>query len=212
MDFKTVLNNRVSVRHFNNQKTISKDDLVDIVKDAQRAPSWVNSQPWKVYIATGETLKAIKAVYAEKGQSGIKGNPDFPVVLNELWPAYTAKNMAEGNDETYGLDGFNEAQWQLFDAPYVAILTIPKGAPDWATHDLGMFTQTLMLSAQNKGISSIPAYAFIKYPDELRRIVGIPDDELVAIGVGLGYADTEHHLNKGNSVRNPVDTILTIKD
>ena len=48
MEFSQVVANRHSVRDFTDQP-VSREDLVDIVRTAQQAPSWVNSQPWRVY-------------------------------------------------------------------------------------------------------------------------------------------------------------------
>lgn len=59
MEFSQVVANRHSVRDFTDQP-VSQEDLVDIVRTAQQAPSWVNSQPWRVYAATGATLAGIK--------------------------------------------------------------------------------------------------------------------------------------------------------
>jgi oxygen-insensitive NAD(P)H nitroreductase len=64
MDFDEVIAKRRSARDFT-AEPISKDVLMDVVQQAQRTPSWANSQPWKVYIATGETLAAIKRQHAE---------------------------------------------------------------------------------------------------------------------------------------------------
>jgi nitroreductase len=44
-------------------KQIDQETLIEIVKDAQMTPSWANSQPWCVYIATGETLKQIQKAH-----------------------------------------------------------------------------------------------------------------------------------------------------
>lgn len=51
MEFTTVNTGRHSVRDFS-PRTIAHDDLRQIVQAAQQAPSWVNSQPWQVYVAT----------------------------------------------------------------------------------------------------------------------------------------------------------------
>ncbi|MFB6804463.1 nitroreductase family protein [Peribacillus butanolivorans] len=51
--------NRRSVRYFMD-KQIDQETLIEIVKDAQMTPSWANSQPWRVYIATDETRRLNK--------------------------------------------------------------------------------------------------------------------------------------------------------
>ncbi len=68
-----------------------------------------------------------------------------------------------------------------------------------------------MLSAASRGIDSIPAYEFVKFPEMVRSYLGIPDDELVAIGVGLGYA-SDIAMNGYRSPRVPLDEMLVIKE
>lgn len=87
-------------------------------------------------------------------------------------------------------------------------LTIPVGSPDLSIHDLGMFSQTLMLSAQNQGLDSAIAYALVKYPDVLHENLNIPNDEL--IGIALGYGDDTHPLNQGVRERNALTRVLTM--
>ena len=53
MEFRDVLNKRHSVRNFS-EREIPVQVLENIVRAAERAPSWENSQPWNVYIATGD--------------------------------------------------------------------------------------------------------------------------------------------------------------
>ena len=56
MNFLEVMEKRHSSRDFKNNE-ISNDTLHKIVENASMSPSWENSQPWNVYIATGETLE-----------------------------------------------------------------------------------------------------------------------------------------------------------
>ena len=114
--------------------------------------------------------------------------------------------------EKAGLAEVKEAsQAQLFHAPAVAYLTVPKTASHWALLDLGGFEQTLLLAACARGVDSVPAYNLIKYPDILRDELGIPDDLALAVGVALGYAK-DVPLNAFRSTRRAVDEILTIVD
>lgn len=59
MELQDAINRRHSVRQFTDQP-VGKQTITKIVELAQRAPSWVNSQPWQVYCATGKALQAIK--------------------------------------------------------------------------------------------------------------------------------------------------------
>lgn len=61
-DALTVIHNRKSVRHFTG-KSVSRDDLVTIVKAGMAAPTAVNMQPWSFVIVTDRaTLNALSQI------------------------------------------------------------------------------------------------------------------------------------------------------
>lgn len=65
------------------------------------------------------------------------------------------------------------------------------------------------LSAPNKGVSSIFAYAFIRHPDVVRKYIPIPENE--DIGIGLGYPEPDAPINEIHAGRVPLEDILTIR-
>lgn len=99
----------------------------------------------------------------------------------------------------------------LFNAPAIAYLTLEKGCTGWAVYDLGAFGLSLMLAAKDAGVDSVPAYEFVKFPDKLREILGIPESEDIIMGIGFGYP-ADDKLNDYRSDRLPVEKILTIKE
>ncbi|KXT75656.1 nitroreductase [Streptococcus sp. DD12] len=212
MNFKTLAKSRVSIRDFQD-KPVAKDLLKEIVSDAQQAPSWANSQPWKVYIATGETMKAIQGEHLKKSQDGIKGYSDLPVKSIKEWGELPWSNMEtwlESVHQDATMKEFGEANARLWQAPSMAYITVPKSAPVWSIYDSGSFAQTLMLSAASHGVDSMVAYENIKYPDEIRSHLGVSDDELVVAGIALGYR-SQHPINQFENSRIETDDILTIK-
>lgn len=211
MEFRDVLLSRRSIRHFDG-RPVPVELLRAVVEDAQHAPSWVNAQEWKVWIATGEKLEAVRREYARMTAEGVKGYADFTPAHRDQWSAMAQDNMKTFSERRIaaGLLEVKEAsQAQLFHAPAVAYLTVPKGASLWAVLDLGGFEQTLLLAAAARGIGSVPAYNLVKYPDVLRRELGIPDTDAIAVGIALGYPAAVP-LNDFRSTRRPVDDILTI--
>src|SRR5688572_21377440 len=54
MDVETAVRERRSVRAFL-PKDVPRETLERIFERAQRAPSWCNIQPWRVWLASGET-------------------------------------------------------------------------------------------------------------------------------------------------------------
>ena len=88
------------------------------------------------------------------------------------------------------------ANAELFNAPTVVYITVPKKRTDFCIFDCGAIEMSIMLAAKDKDIDSVPAYEAIKYPDILRKYMKIPDDEDLAIGIALGYEDKDHILSK----------------
>lgn len=54
METKQAIEDRHSVRVFTN-KDVEVNKLKGLVKLAQKAPSWVDSQPWKIYLVRGKS-------------------------------------------------------------------------------------------------------------------------------------------------------------
>lgn len=76
MKFLEVIEKRHSSRDFKKDE-ISEDTLKEIVKIASISPSWENSQPWNVYIATGETLETIRETWIDENDKKIKESADM---------------------------------------------------------------------------------------------------------------------------------------
>lgn len=218
MEFEKVVQSRHSVREFTDQ-TVSIKDIQHIVTLAQQSPSWVNSQPWKVYVATGQSLATIKNDYLQNDQKDIKAHPDFPVMHRDDWSLATQANMKQWRHEiVHHFSDFDEAHTKMSNAsdhlnhtPAILFLTIPKNSSAWSILDLGSFAQTLMLAAKNIGLDSIPNYNSVRFPDVLRNVLAIPDDETIAVGISIGYPKPEA-INTFQSKRVPLDDILTFKD
>ncbi|WP_315582986.1 nitroreductase [Actinomyces viscosus] len=215
MEFSQVVAERHSVRDFTD-RPVSSEDLVDIVRTAQRAPSWVNSQPWRVYAATGSTLETIKNRHAADVAAGRKGSAELPVKARSLWSQRTQANMAAlgeqiGAELGEGAQEFQASQGRLFNAQAVLYVTIPVDSTLWSFHDLGAFTAMLALAAADKGLGSINAYQLVMYPDEVRQTMGIGADETLAVGIALGYA-ADSALAGFSPSRVEVDQILTFKE
>ncbi|WP_129045593.1 nitroreductase [Companilactobacillus metriopterae] len=215
MEFLNVLNNRRAIRSFSNQP-ISDKDLREIVEQALLAPSWENTQPWKVYIAGGNSLKSIKQQHLQYSKDKVRSNPEMPIMHYNQWAKDSVHNIDQWNSDINSFlgdesDEVGDVQFKLFNAADIVYLTVPKNSSSWSIYDLGSFGQTLMLSATNKGIDSIPAYALVKYPDIVRKNIDIPDDQMLVMGIALGYRDTSK-INDFESRRMNLDDVLKIEN
>lgn len=202
---------RNSTRNFSS-KQVDLDTLKAIVSEAQQAPSWENSQPYHVFLATGETANKIRAAHekavADKTKSWTEVMPpqDWTAAAdaNILDWQYQASNHPESKE-------FGDLNNVLFNASAILYITIKKDASSYVAYDAGAFGYGVLLAAENHGVGAIPAYGFVRYPQEIHDQFEIPDDEAIFMGIGLGYP-TEDPINQFKPGRDDLDKILQIKD
>ena len=99
--------------------------------------------------------------------------------MGELIKSFKEKTNSEIMDYNY----------TLFNAPTIVYLCLNKGHPKWSVYDLGAFSMAIMLVAKDRGIDSIPAASAIRYTDMLRKVLKIPNDEDIIVGIALGYEE-----------------------
>ena len=215
MNVSEALEARRSVRYFQNRE-VPEETFRSIVKDAQWAPSWANAQPWKVYIATGRKAEEIRQNHYNSARRGMRGSSDLETGHRSDWGQKAYQNMGLWGDDLSGYLGyeagsqFSSSQAELFDAPAIVYLTMHRNSPFFSIFDMGAFSQSLMLAAKERGVDSMEAYEFVKFPDAIRKLMGIPDDEAIVMGIGLGYAD-DRKINGFRSSREPLEDVLTIR-
>jgi len=216
MDLTTAITSRHSTRAFTDEP-VGRETITEIVALARRAPSWVDSQPWRVSPAIGAARERIARRHAESSTSGARGRSDIATMHRDQWAPAQQRNMAGMSESLLALLGpdlervTGEARASLFGAPALLYLTIPRAVPQWSLYDLGAFAQTLMLAARDRGLDTIPAYELVRYPAEAREEMGIPDDEILVVGVALGHR-ADALINSLVTDRAPVEQVLTIRD
>ena len=218
MELQDASTRRHSVRQFTDQP-VGKQTITKIVELAQRAPSWVNSQPWQVYCATGKALQAIKDAYREQDATGNHGNPDLAVMSREDWDSQAQANMKQWRHEiVHHFADFDEAHAKmtqasesLYDSPVSLYITIPQNTPDWSIFDAGLFAENLMLVATAEGLGTIPTYNSVRFPAILHRVLGVPENERFIVGVSLGYP-AKTTINTYRSARQPIEETLHFKN
>ena len=195
MEFKDLIEKRHSTREFSD-KQISKEDLEDILKTASHAPSWENSQPLKVYVATGKTLEGIKKDHLELADKGTISWTDVKPTVEDDWTKQEDENVAnftkELADFTKGdFSFFAEKQRYLYNAQALIYFTSDEKATPYKYYDIGSFAQNLILAATDKGIGTVPAYEIVRFPDTIRKHIDIPKNEKIFMGIALGYPDDD---------------------
>ncbi len=194
---------------------IDRETMLKLLNAAIRTPSWANSQPWEVYIAQGKTLDAIKEEYKSNYEKGVSANPE--IARPTQWTE-AAKKRQQGlypdmlRDCGDAAGQFGELNKSMFRAPAVIYLCMDKMLSQWSLFDLGAFSQSVMLAAVEYGLSTIPAITLVSFPEVLHRILGIPDNLSVVLGIAIGYMDSGNKINNFRSARSPVGEVVRFFD
>ena len=182
-NFRELMKERHSCRKFQSKK-IPEEVLKDIISISLMSPSWCNSQPWTIYVATGNTLEEIRKEWISKNKEKVKGyadiNPGHRTDFSERSQATMAKFFKIGDNLT-NKNELEESNADFFNAQAMVYLTLNKGHQPYSVLDLGGIEMAIMLAAKDHGVDSIPAYTTIMYPDVLRKYMKISDKEDIVI-------------------------------
>jgi len=66
-----------------------------------------------------------------------------------------------------------------------------------------------MLLAVKSGLGTIAQAQAAVYPDIVRKVLGIPEDKLIALGIAIGYPDWENPVNEERREREPLEKVVT---
>ena len=210
MKVTDALKERRSVRAFL-PTPVEEEKLTAIFEAAARTPSWANSQPWELFVATGETLARIKESYIEKYASGVAGTPETP--RPKEWTQLAVERQKQLRPDMLrdcgdAVEQFGALNQAMFGAPTVVYICMDKVLSEWSLYDIGAYSQSVMLAATEYGLGTIPAITLTHFPDILHKELEIPENLKVTIGIALGYTDTEHGINNFVSARSETDKVV----
>jgi len=186
---------------------VDRETVTAILEAATRAPSWANTQPWEIFVASGECLERLRRAHAERIEAGVERAPD--VAAPREWPAAHQARIAELRALRTRLTGAASApQGGFFGAPVVVFLCMDRGLTQWSMFDLGALSQSVMLAGREHGLDSAVAFNFAAYPDLVRAELEIPDELALVIGIALGHADPQSPQNVARSTRRPLAEVV----
>lgn len=212
-----IINSRRSIRAFL-PKAVNQDDVREILQVSVRAPSGSNTQPWKVYVLTGNKLQQlITSVLAahndlDVSKTHIEQYNYYPVKWIAPyvgrrrkigWDLYSLLGL--GRENKTGMHAQHGRNFAFFDAPVGLIFTIDRVMEQGSWLDYGMFLQNIMLASRARGLDTCPQAAFTQYHKIIADVLELPDSEMLVCGMSLGYADMSKIENTLTTEREDVD-------
>ncbi len=196
-------------------RPIEKEKLNAIFEAAARTPSWANTQPWEVFVATGDTLERIREGYRKKYAEKAPADPETPRPVT--WSQAALKRQQQlypdmVRDCGDAVSQFGALNQAMFNAPAVIYICMDKILSEWSLYDIGAYAHSIMLAALEQGLSTIPAITLVLYPEVLRQEMNIPDDFQITIGIAIGYADKDNKINNFRSSRKSIEETVKFFD
>lgn len=170
MDFNEVVKNRRSIRKYDETKSVTKQQIEELIQYAIYAPTWKNSQTARYYCALdGEGRGAVYNCLLGTN----KEKSDGAALIVTTFVKNRSGFDREGNPDNECTNG-------------------------WGYYDLGLATENLVLKAHEMGLGTL--IMGIRDGEALRKAISASDDEIVVSVIAVGYSAVQPEMPKRKSV------------
>ena len=209
MDLYKCLESRKSFRSFI-PKAVDKGTLEKIIEAANRSPSYMNTQPWEVFVVAGEKKGVLASRLFAEAASGAAPRPDL--AFPKEWPDHLDRRSKEHRLRRFKALGINPndeekmrqaflKNFEFYEAPCVLFIGMEKSLTPWSIFDLGLFTSSLLMAAWAEGVGCCTQALSMAYPDLIREELGISDSTSLILAICMGYPDLNAKINEYHSTR-----------
>ena len=157
MEFQNLIEKRRTVRKYSEGNTVSKEDILTMVKAAQEAPSWKNSQTGRYYCIMDE--KDVSQFREECLPEMNAGKCENTVLIISTFVHNRAGFQKDGTADNELGNG-------------------------WGCYDLGLQNENLILKAEDLGYGTL--IMGIRNADKIREVCSIPETETVVAVIAVG--------------------------
>ena len=200
---------------------IPKQVIEEVLELAVRSPSSMNTQPWHLYVVTGEPLDKIRKENTERNISGVPPSREIrtpnkgyeghhrerqiEIAVQLFQKMGIERDYKEGRQD-WVLRGFRQ-----FDAPLSIVVTFDRELldDDISKFDCGGIVNGLVTAGWSKGLGAVINSQVIMQSPVVREYAGIPDDQVIMICVAMGYPDDSFPANEVVSKRKSISELAT---
>ena len=194
---------------------VPQEIINQILTDALTSPSWSNTRPFKVAVATDEVRDRISKEFLSRWDvlsAGLRGGlwskiklfikryglPTSNRIIVKPYVAELKPRAQRVGKELYGSLGVargdrvgRDKQWsknyEFFGAPVEIFVYIHKSLHIYAACDAGLMMENLMLSAHGHGLGTCAQGAVAFWDDVVRDEFEISKDYRLLCGIAIGY-------------------------
>lgn len=205
METKHLFNERRSVNYFNKNKSLSEEQLKDIVNMAVLAPSAFNLQPWRIIAVKTDAGKQRLFGLANKQEKVLDAAVTLIIIGDKNGFADTNPVWDEMLQSVGGkaemVAGAKQAAAYLYGSSEERKLK-------FAESNAGLLAMSLMVAATEFGVDSHPMSG-IDF-DGIHKEFGLKESETVVMLICLGYFDSSKnsHPRRPRRLFNEITTIV----
>jgi len=194
----------------------------EILDIARRTASSSNMQPWRLAAMAGPDLDALRgAVRQSLAANPAAEGSEYKIYASNLKDPYNRRRIkcAEDLYGTIGIPRENKMarlmqfarNFDFYGAPVGMILSIDRTMEHGQWADVGMFLQSILLLAHERGLAACPQAAWAAMHRTVRAHLSLPEEFIVFCGVSLGYADPSQRINGLITDRAALEEIAEIR-
>ena len=157
MEFQKVLETRRTVRKYS--AGVTREQMEELLRAAQEAPSWKNSQTGRYYCVMSEEM--VEKVSRECLPEMNQGKSEHAALIITTFVHDRAGFQKDGSADNELGNG-------------------------WGCYDLGLQNENLILKATDLGLSTL--IMGLREADRLREILNIPETETIVSVIAVGKA------------------------
>jgi nitroreductase len=212
--YSKLVRDRYSVRDFL-PDPVPAAVLEDILEDARYSPSWSNTRPYCLAVASGERKDRLSQAYLRAFDASLglqhrkplavlqglllrRGWPDgdfrtwggFPLGLRERSVKVGVslyQHLGIKRGDRAARDAQSRYNCEFFGAPTVVLVFVHDGLLPFSAHDAGLMLQTLILSAQAHGVGSCALGVLATWRHPVDAEFEVPQHYKLLTGLALGY-------------------------
>lgn len=215
----SLLLSRRSIRDFRPDPV--PGEVIDaVIADALASPSWSNTQPYLLAVATGAVRDALSVALCDRFDAASRARRSGPLGRLLAWRARPSSDLRVPLDyppdlqdrrretgyglyRVLGIDRADRAarerqmrrNFEFFGAPVAIFVFVHRGLGHYATLDAGIMLHALMLSAHARGLGTCAQGALAVWADPVRSAFEVPGQYALLCGVALGYP-SDHPVNQ----------------
>ncbi|MEN9735654.1 MAG: hypothetical protein RL129_364 [Actinomycetota bacterium] len=228
------LASRRTTRDFKSAQ-IPQEIIDELLTDALTAPSWSNTRPFKVAVATGAKRDRISNEFQKRWDvvsTALRGNilkktifflkryglPTSNRMISKPYVSELKPRAQRVGKEMYEFIGVKRSdriardnQWaknyEFFGAPVEMFIFVHKSLDIFAANDAGLMLENLILSAHARGLGTCLQGAVSIWDDVVRSEFEIPKEYRLLCGLAVGYP-SDAKINKFRANRIDISELI----